>query len=42
MIDMIDPLNSDDADVSKVAAALADAAHAGGLSEGYLRGEDPR
>lgn len=34
---MSDPINSNDPDVSQVAAALADAVHAGGLSEGYYR-----
>jgi hypothetical protein len=35
-----DPLNSNDEDASQVAAALADAAHAGGLSDPYYRKAD--
>ncbi len=33
-------INSDDPDVTQVAAALADAAHAGGLSDAYYRKAD--
>jgi hypothetical protein len=33
-------INSDDDDVVQVAAALADACHAGGLSDGYYRNAD--
>ena len=35
-----DPLSSDDDDAGQVAAALADAAHAGGLSDAYYRKAD--